>query len=249
MSTRCRSPIRHLNIKPSRFGPLSRLFECIDACLERGIELYGGGQFELGVGRGQIQEIASLFYPDTPNDVAPSVYNAPEPVAGLPQSPLVAAGAARRLRLVIALALAAVALLAAPPKPAIVQRPIPFGPERRAEMAAYSKRHYGTAQWRLIAPKVIVEHYTVGDTFTSAYNTFAPDHADPELHELPDMCAHFVIDKDGTIYQLVPLDDPLPPHGRAQLDGHRHRARRPLCHGHPLEPAADSPPRWPRRAG
>jgi hypothetical protein len=80
--------VRHLNIKPSRFGPLSRLFECIDVCLERGIELYGGGQFELGVGRGQVQEIASLFYPDTPNDVAPSVYNAPEPVAGLPESPL-----------------------------------------------------------------------------------------------------------------------------------------------------------------
>jgi hypothetical protein len=80
--------LQHLNIKPSRFGPLSRLFECIDACLERGIELYGGGQFELGVGRGQVQEIASLFYPHTPNDVAPPAYNAPEPVAGLPQSPL-----------------------------------------------------------------------------------------------------------------------------------------------------------------
>jgi hypothetical protein len=80
--------VRHLNIKPSRFGSLSRLFECIDASLERGVELYGGGQFELGVGRGQIQEIASLFYPGTPNDVAPPAYNAPEPVAGLPQSPL-----------------------------------------------------------------------------------------------------------------------------------------------------------------
>ena len=80
--------VRHLNIKPSRFGPLSRLFECIDASLERGVELYGGGQFELGVGRAQIQEIASLFYPGTPNDVAPPAYNAPEPVAGLPQSPL-----------------------------------------------------------------------------------------------------------------------------------------------------------------
>ncbi len=80
--------IKHLNIKPSRFGPLARLFECIDACLERGIELYGGGQFELGVGRGQIQEIASLFYAHTPNDVAPPAYNAPAPVAGLPQSPL-----------------------------------------------------------------------------------------------------------------------------------------------------------------
>jgi hypothetical protein len=81
-------PARHMNIKPSRFGPLSRLFECIDACLERGVELYGGGQFELGVGRGQIQEIASLFYPDTPNDVAPPAYNAPVPAAGLQGSPI-----------------------------------------------------------------------------------------------------------------------------------------------------------------
>jgi hypothetical protein len=81
-------PARHMNIKPSRFGPLSRLFECIDACLGRGVELYGGGQFELGVGRGQIQEIASLFYADTPNDVAPPAYNAPVPAAGLQGSPI-----------------------------------------------------------------------------------------------------------------------------------------------------------------
>jgi beta-N-acetylhexosaminidase len=106
---------------------------------------------------------------------------------------------------VIAVALAAVALVAAPPKPAIVQKPIPFGAVRRAEMAAYSKRHYGSATWRLTDPKVIVEHYTASETFASAYNTFAVDHADAELHELPGTCAHFVIDKDGTIYQLVPL--------------------------------------------
>jgi N-acetylmuramoyl-L-alanine amidase len=106
---------------------------------------------------------------------------------------------------VIAVALAAVALVASPPKPAIVQKLIPFGPVRRAEMAAYSKRHYGTAVWRLVAPKVIVEHYTASESFASAYNTFAPDRPDSELHELPSTCAHFVIDKDGTIYQLVPL--------------------------------------------
>jgi hypothetical protein len=79
---------RYLNIKPSRFGSLRRLLECIDACDERGIAMYGGGQFELGVGRGQIQALASLFYPDAPNDVAPGGYNAPEAVAGLPRSPL-----------------------------------------------------------------------------------------------------------------------------------------------------------------
>ena len=132
-------------------------------------------------------------------------YNAPEPVARAAAEPTRASAPPGGLRLVIAVALAAVALVAAPPKPPIVQRPIPFGPQRRAEMAAYSERHYGTAQWRLIAPKVIVEHYTASDTFASAYNTFAPDHPDPELHELPNVCAHFVVDTDGTIFQLVPL--------------------------------------------
>lgn len=80
--------IRHVNVKPSRFGSLERLLECLDGCERRGIAMYGGGQFELGVGRGQIQALASLFYPDAANDVAPGSYNAPEPVAGLPASPL-----------------------------------------------------------------------------------------------------------------------------------------------------------------
>jgi hypothetical protein len=77
-----------MNIKPSRFGKLERLLECIDYCDANGIRLYGGGQFELDVGRRQIQALASLFYPDGPNDVAPSEYNAGGPREGLPQSPL-----------------------------------------------------------------------------------------------------------------------------------------------------------------
>ncbi|MGN6797100.1 MAG: N-acetylmuramoyl-L-alanine amidase [Gaiellaceae bacterium] len=96
-------------------------------------------------------------------------------------------------------------VLAAPAKPPIVQKPIPFGLTRGAETAAYSKRHYGLNTWRLIHPHVIVEHYTAGNTFSSAWNTFAHDAPDVELHELPGTCAHFVIDRDGTIYQLVPL--------------------------------------------
>ena len=79
---------RWLNIKPSRFGKLERLLECIEACEARGVRMYGGGQFELGVGRRQIQVLASVFYPDTPNDVAPGVYNEGDPRPGLPQSPL-----------------------------------------------------------------------------------------------------------------------------------------------------------------
>jgi hypothetical protein len=79
---------RVLNSKPSRFGPVSRLFEFYDRCAEAGISLYGGGQFELGVGRGQIQLLAGLFHPEGSNDVAPGGYNAPEPLPGLPVSPL-----------------------------------------------------------------------------------------------------------------------------------------------------------------
>ena len=76
-----------LNVKPSRFGPLERLFEFYDRCAEQGIALYGGGQFELGPGRGQIQLLASLFSADGPNDVAPGGYNG-EPRPGLEESPL-----------------------------------------------------------------------------------------------------------------------------------------------------------------
>jgi len=77
-----------LNIKPSRFGTVRELFATIEAAEERGIQMYGGGQYELGQGRLQIQRLASVFYADGPNDVAPSVYNEGEPREGLPQSPL-----------------------------------------------------------------------------------------------------------------------------------------------------------------
>jgi hypothetical protein len=77
-----------LNCKPSRFGSVKRLFDFYDACAERGITLYGGGQFELGPGRAHIQLLTSLFHPDAPNDVAPDGFNVTEPVAGLPTSPL-----------------------------------------------------------------------------------------------------------------------------------------------------------------
>lgn len=77
-----------LNVKPSRFGSLEALFETIDHCAERGIRPYGGGQFELGVGRGQLQLLASLYYPDGPNDVAPRRFNEATVADGLPSSPL-----------------------------------------------------------------------------------------------------------------------------------------------------------------
>jgi N-acetylmuramoyl-L-alanine amidase-like protein len=95
--------------------------------------------------------------------------------------------------------------LLAPAKPHIVSKPIPFDAARRAEMAKYAETHYGIDSWKLVHPRVIVEHYTATTTFSSAWNSFAANTADPELHELPGDCAHFIVDTDGTIYQLVPL--------------------------------------------
>jgi L-alanine-DL-glutamate epimerase-like enolase superfamily enzyme len=81
-------PPKMVNIKPSRLGGLKNLLDAYDHCAERGIGNYGGGQFELGVGRGQNQYLASIFHADTPNDVAPTGFNLPSPPQGLPCSPL-----------------------------------------------------------------------------------------------------------------------------------------------------------------
>jgi L-alanine-DL-glutamate epimerase-like enolase superfamily enzyme len=87
-------PPKTINIKPSRFGSIEALFDTYDYLAERAIGAYGGGQFELGVGRGQAQYLASLFHADAPNDLAPSPYNENELRPGLPESPLEPAPAA-----------------------------------------------------------------------------------------------------------------------------------------------------------
>jgi hypothetical protein len=81
-------PPRMVNLKPSRLGGLPPLCAAYDYCDEHGIGAYGGGQFELGPGRGQAQYMASLFHPDTPNDLAPVGYHQNDPPPGLPTSPL-----------------------------------------------------------------------------------------------------------------------------------------------------------------
>jgi beta-N-acetylhexosaminidase len=97
---------------------------------------------------------------------------------------------------------------AEPPEPGevhpdVVWRKIPFGAARKRQMAAYSSRHYGEREWRLTDPQVIVEHYTSGTSLDSAWNHFAANGL--HLGERPGVCAHFLIDTDGTIYQLVNL--------------------------------------------
>lgn len=81
-----------INVKPSRFGTLAELLGVLDHCAARGIRCYGGGQFELGVGRRQIQELAALWYADGPNDTAPVTYHARPLAARIECSPLAVAG-------------------------------------------------------------------------------------------------------------------------------------------------------------
>jgi L-alanine-DL-glutamate epimerase-like enolase superfamily enzyme len=81
-------PPRMLNIKPARFGSVRSLLDTYDYCDTHGIGAYGGGMFEQGPGRGQLQYLASLFHPDGPNDLAPSGYNLQLPRRDLPRSPL-----------------------------------------------------------------------------------------------------------------------------------------------------------------
>jgi L-alanine-DL-glutamate epimerase-like enolase superfamily enzyme len=79
---------RMVNLKPARFGSVRALFDTYDYCAAHAIAAYGGGMFEQGPGRGQLQYLASLFHPDAPNDVAPTGYNLQSPSRDLPHSPL-----------------------------------------------------------------------------------------------------------------------------------------------------------------
>ena len=90
-------------------------------------------------------------------------------------------------------------------EPRIAKRHIPYGKTRRRQMAAYSERHYGEREWRL-EPRGIVEHYTASATAGPALNTFEQNRPDVEYGELPGVCAQYLIDKDGTIMELVPTD-------------------------------------------
>ena len=92
-------PPKMVNIKPSRIGGLKKLCDTYDYCAEREIGAYGGGQFELGPGRGQAQYLASLFHHDTPNDLAPAAFNENDPVGRAPVQPLAGDSGAGRVPL------------------------------------------------------------------------------------------------------------------------------------------------------
>ena len=96
----------------------------------------------------------------------------------------------------------ALARAIAPPRE--VAKPIPYAAERKADMAAYAQRHYGIDDYRLRDPKVIVEHYTATSASRPSSTTSRATSPTPSCTSCPGVCSHYVIDRDGTIYRLVP---------------------------------------------
>ena len=89
-------------------------------------------------------------------------------------------------------------------RPQIAKRLIPYGAKRQAQMAAYSKRHYGVSESRLADPQLIVIHYAEAGSLSSIYNTFAPNNPDVEYGELPGVCSHYAVGAKGQIQRFVP---------------------------------------------
>ncbi len=111
----------------------------------------------------------------------------------------------------MAIVIAAMAILVGPafaaktvPKPPVVKKYIHFGDGRKAQTADYGRRHYHQHTYWLSNPRAIVLHHTAGSTWQSAWYTFDGNTA--YNGEKPGVSAQFIIHKDGTIYQTMPLN-------------------------------------------
>ena len=87
----------------------------------------------------------------------------------------------------------------------VQQRLIPYGAKRKRDMARYSKRHYGEYQWRLVRPRVMVQHYADAPSLDSIFNTFFSSGPDPTWGETPNVCSHFGVGRRGGLEQFVNL--------------------------------------------
>ena len=95
-------------------------------------------------------------------------------------------------------------------KSTIVQKPIIFQKERKEMTKAYIKKHYGlTVKNIKIKPKIIVLHWTAVMNLNDSFARLNPqklltDRKDIAKASALNVSAHYLIDRDGTIYQLMP---------------------------------------------
>lgn len=91
----------------------------------------------------------------------------------------------------------------------IIQKPIDYSKEKIKLSLDYMSEHHGLNQKTpKITPKIIVLHYTAGGTVESNFRYFNNLHLENQRSTLKkqsslNVSSHFIIDRDGTIYQLV----------------------------------------------
>ena len=94
--------------------------------------------------------------------------------------------------------------------PQIVDKPIVFDEERARLSLEYLREHYGmTPSSPVITPQMVVVHWTVYPTFEQSYQAFYPSvlpdsRAGIQHAGALNVSSHYMIDRDGTIYRLIP---------------------------------------------
>jgi beta-N-acetylhexosaminidase len=94
-------------------------------------------------------------------------------------------------------------------KNSIIQKPINFGKKRIALTKEYIKKHYALDVKDIkIKPKMIVLHWTAIMDFDDCFKRLEPqelysDRKDIVSASALNVSAHFLVDRDGTIYQLM----------------------------------------------
>lgn len=92
-----------------------------------------------------------------------------------------------------------------------IQRPI-FNPERLKLTVDYSRHHYNKATAVLNNPQMIVVHYVTIPTLQKSMDFFTPAHIDHKVRRdiagggEVNVSAHYLVDRDGTLYQLASED-------------------------------------------
>jgi N-acetyl-anhydromuramyl-L-alanine amidase AmpD len=92
-------------------------------------------------------------------------------------------------------------------------RPQPlFDTERMRLTVDYARHHYGAASAVLNNPQMIVVHFTTIPTLQKSLDFFRPAHIDPQIRRdiagggEVNVSAHYLVDGDGTLYQLAGED-------------------------------------------
>lgn len=92
----------------------------------------------------------------------------------------------------------------------IIQKPIVFDAERRELSLAYLNERYGIVKDEpTIVPQMVVVHWTVIPTFEASFRTFNQSRlpnsrAGIQSAGALNVSSQYMIDRDGTIYQLLP---------------------------------------------